>query len=70
MLCGHIHRPGRVAWGGTVGSTAPCVAGDLRKGPSLVAANGQPVNGSPVYEVHSVTSEGPIESTLRVVAEG
>ena len=67
VLCGHVHRPGQVSWGGTIASTTPCVAGDLRKGPDLQGADGQPVDGSPVYEIHTVRPDGRIESTLQVV---
>lgn len=67
VLCGHVHRPVQAAWGGTIGSTAPCVAGDLRKGPGLRGTDGQPVNGSPVYELHTVDPHGHLESAVQVV---
>jgi 3',5'-cyclic AMP phosphodiesterase CpdA len=67
VLCGHVHRSAQVAWGGTIGSTTPCVAGDLRKGPGLEGGDGQPVNGCAVYEIHTLLPEGRLESTLRVL---
>jgi 3',5'-cyclic AMP phosphodiesterase CpdA len=67
VLCGHVHRPRQVAWGGTIGSTTPCVAGDLRKGPDLEGTDGRPVNGTPVYETHTVHPQGMLESALQVV---
>ena len=62
-----VHRPGQVSWGGTVGSTTPCVAGDLRKGPGLQDTDGQPVNGAAVYEIHTMHPQGRLDSALRVV---
>lgn len=67
VLCGHVHRPGTVAWGGTVGSTAPCVAGDLRKGPLLRSPDGAPVHEAPVYELHTVDAKGRLASAMQVV---
>lgn len=69
LLCGHVHRPAEVAWGGTIGSTLPCVAGDLRKGPGLESEDGRPVDDSPVYAIHTVRSDGAFESTLRILRD-
>jgi 3',5'-cyclic AMP phosphodiesterase CpdA len=67
VLCGHVHRPRQVPWGGTIGSTSPCVAGDLRKGPMLEGLDGRPVDGSPVYDAHTVHASGRIDTALQIV---
>lgn len=70
VLCGHVHRPVRTPWGGTIGSTMPSVAADLRKGPALEAADGLPVGDSPVYAIHTIGHGGRLESALQVVRTG
>ena len=69
VICGHIHRPGQVPWGGTVGRSTACVAGDLRKGPALRGQDGAEVDGAPVYALHAVGAGGRIETTLQVVPD-
>ena len=69
VICGHYHRPGQVAWGGTVGSVTACVAGDLRKGPPLRGPDAREVNGAPVYEIHTVEKNGRSDSILRVIGD-
>ena len=68
VLCGHVHRPHETAWGGTIGSTMPSVAGDLRKGPGLRGRDGQLVNGCAVYAIHTFGEQGDCHSELAVVA--
>jgi Icc protein len=61
LLCGHVHRWHREPWGGTVATTMPSVAVDLRKGvdPAFEEA--------PLYLLHVVSSDGGLVSETRVV---
>lgn len=61
LLCGHVHCWHREPWGGTVATTMPSVAVDLRKG---VDAS---LGSSPLYLLHVVASEGGVVSQTRVV---
>jgi 3',5'-cyclic AMP phosphodiesterase CpdA len=61
LLCGHVHCWHREQWGGTVATTMPSVAVDLRKG--VDAALGT----SPLYLLHAVSSDGGVVSQTRVV---
>jgi Icc protein len=62
LLCGHVHCLHREPWGGTVATTMPSVAVDLRKGvdPAFEAA--------PLYILHVVSSDGSLVSQTRVVS--
>ena len=60
LLCGHVHCWHREPWGGTVATTMPSVAVDLRKG--VDAALGM----APLYLLHLVSSEGLVSQTRLV----
>jgi 3',5'-cyclic AMP phosphodiesterase CpdA len=60
ILCGHVHRWHRESWAGTLATTMPSVAVDLRKG---VAAE---IGAAPVYMLHSVSPDGSIVSRMCV----
>jgi len=62
LLCGHVHCWHREQWGGTVATTMPSVAVDLRKGVDAV------FGASPLYLLHVVSSERGVVSRTRVVA--
>ena len=61
LLCGHVHCWHREQWGGTVATTMPSVAVDLRKG--VDAALGV----APLYLLHVISSDGGVVSQTRVV---
>jgi 3',5'-cyclic AMP phosphodiesterase CpdA len=63
LLCGHVHWLHNESWGGTVATTMPSVAVDLRKG--VAPAFGT----APLYLLHSVTNDGGIVSQTRVVPD-
>lgn len=62
LLCGHVHCAHRTPWGGTVATTMPSVAVDLRKevDPAL--------DGMPVYFLHVAADDGSLESRMQVAA--
>jgi 3',5'-cyclic AMP phosphodiesterase CpdA len=62
LLCGHVHCAHRTPWGGTVATTMPSVAVDLRKevDPAF--------DGMPVYLLHRAAADGRVESRMRVAA--
>lgn len=61
LLCGHVHCLHRTRWGGTVATTMPSVAVDLRMDidPAVGAA--------PMYYLHVASSDGELVSHTRVV---
>jgi 3',5'-cyclic AMP phosphodiesterase CpdA len=61
LLCGHVHRLHREHWGGTVATTMPSVAVDLRKGVDDAIA------AAPLYLLHIASSDGRLVSHTRVV---
>jgi 3',5'-cyclic-AMP phosphodiesterase len=61
LLCGHVHCWHREPWGGTVATTMPSVAVDLRKG--VDSAFG----AAPLYLLHVVSNDGGVVSQTRVV---
>ena len=61
LLCGHVHCFHREPWGGTVATTMPSVAVDLRKG--VDAAFG----AAPLYLLHVVSGDSGLISEPRVV---
>jgi Icc protein len=63
MLCGHVHCWHREPWGGTVATTMPSVAVDLRKG--VDAALGP----EPVYLLHYAAAEGALVTRPRIVPD-
>ena len=60
LLCGHIHRAHRAQWGGTVATTIPSVAVDLRKGDDAAIAV------APSYLLHAASSDGAVVSHTQV----
>ncbi len=64
LLCGHVHCHHRQVWGGTVATTMPSVAVDLRKG---VDAS---IGATPLYLLHAVSGDGDLVTHTRVVASG
>ena len=63
LLCGHVHCWHREAWGGTVATTMPSVAVDLRKG--IDAALGS----EPVYLLHYSAADGALVTRPRIVPD-
>ena len=61
LLCGHVHRLHRVPWGGTVATTMPSVAVDLRKGADAGTQE------APSYLLHVVSIDGGMVSHTRVM---
>ena len=61
LLCGHVHRLHREPWGGTLATTMPSVAVDLRKGVDAA------FEAAPLYLLHVVASDGALVSQTRVV---
>ena len=61
LLCGHVHRLHREPWGGTVATTMPSVAVDLRKGVD------EAIEAAPLYVLHVATSDCRLISHTRVV---
>lgn len=61
VLCGHVHCLYGTPWAGTVATTMPSVAVDLRKGidPALGAA--------PLYLLHAISDDGRVESRATLV---
>ena len=63
LLCGHAHCLHREQWGGTVATTMPSVAVDLRKG--VDASIGE----APLYLLHVASGDGDLVSRTRVVSD-
>jgi len=63
LLCGHVHCPVEVPWAGTVATTMPSVAIDVRKGVAALSAD-----HAPIYSLHAMTAAG-LASDLRIVAD-
>ena len=63
LLCGHVHCLHRQVWAGTVATTMPSVAGDLRKG--LDEAIGE----TPMYVVHEASTAGKVVTAPKAVNE-
>ncbi len=61
LLCGHVHCLHRETWGGTVATTMPSVAVDLRKGEHVAP------EAAPVYLLHVASSDNGVVSHTRVV---
>jgi 3',5'-cyclic AMP phosphodiesterase CpdA len=62
LLCGHVHCLHRTAWGGTVATTMPSVAVDLRKAVDEV------IEAAPLYLLHVASRERGLVSHTRVVS--
>lgn len=61
LLCGHVHCAHRTPWGGTVATTMPSVAIDLRKEPDAALSD------VPLYVLHVASDDGRLESRVRVI---
>jgi Icc protein len=62
VLCGHVHCLHRAEWGGTVASTMPSVAVDVRKGVE------DAVGAAPIYLLHRYDADAAgLVSETRVV---
>lgn len=61
LLCGHVHRLYREPWAGTLATTMPSVAVDLRK--EVDAA----IEAAPLYLLHVASNDGELISQIRVV---
>ncbi len=61
LLCGHVHCLHREPWGGTVATTMPSVAVDLRKGVDAA------IEAAPLYLLHVASDDGGLVSHTRVV---
>ncbi len=63
LLCGHVHCPVEVPWAGTVATTMPSVAPDVRQGVEALAGD-----HAPMYHLHAMTDAGLV-SDLRIVTD-
>jgi 3',5'-cyclic AMP phosphodiesterase CpdA len=61
LLCGHVHWFHRESWGGTIATTMPSVAVDLRKGVDPAFED------APLYVLHSFSRARGLVSQARVV---
>ncbi len=61
LLCGHVHRLHREPWGGTLATTMPSVAVDLRKGVGIET------DTAPLYLLHVASNDDGLVSHTRVV---
>ncbi len=61
LLCGHVHRLHHEKWGGTVATTMPSVAVDLRKDVDAL------IEAAPIYLLHVASGAGALVSHTRVV---
>ena len=61
LLCGHVHRLHHEPWAGTVATTMPSVAVDLRK--DVDAA----IKAAPLYLLHVASRDGGLISHTRIV---
>ena len=61
LLCGHVHCFHRETWGGTVATTMPSVAVDLRKGVDSA------IGAQPLYVLHATTADMNLVTQTRVV---
>ena len=62
LLCGHVHRLHHEPWGGTIATTMPSVAVDLRKGRDLER------EPNPAYLLHTISPSGDFVTHTRIVA--
>ena len=61
LLCGHVHCFHRETWGGTVATTMPSVAVDLRKGVDSA------IGARPLYCLHATTADMDLVTQTRIV---
>ena len=64
LICGHVHCPTERRWAGTVATTMPSVAVDVRKSVDESVARERPI-----YLLHRLTDDSGLVSQLRTVAE-
>ena len=62
LTCGHVHCPTERPWAGTVATTMPSVAVDVRKGIDETTAREQPI-----YLLHRLSGKGDLVSQTRMV---
>ncbi len=61
LLCGHVHCFHRQSWGGTVATSMPSVAVDLRKGVHCG------IGSRPLYCLHATTDDMNVTTATRIV---
>lgn len=59
LLCGHVHRLHRAPWGGTLATTMPSVAMDLRMKDDSLSES------APLYLLHVVSDDGDVTTHAR-----
>ena len=64
LTCGHVHCPVERPWAGTVATTMPSVAVDLRKGVYESQARQQPI-----YLLHRLSDDAGLVSEARIAAD-
>lgn len=62
LLCGHLHHPVHEDWAGTLATTMPSIALDVRKGIGTAA-----VKDVPMYHVHEMSAQNGLVSHTRIV---
>jgi 3',5'-cyclic AMP phosphodiesterase CpdA len=62
LLCGHLHHPVHEHWGGTLATTMPSIALDVRKG-----VDAGPVKDATMYQVHVMSGQTGLISHTRIV---
>jgi len=62
LLCGHVHCLHREPWGGTLATTMPSVAVDLRKDVD------EAIGDTPLYFLHVASNDGKLTSHMQVVS--
>ena len=62
LLCGHVHCPTNRSWAGTIATTMPSIAVDVRKGVDEAAVMSQPL-----YLLHRWSEDEGLVSHTRVV---
>ena len=60
LLCGHVHRLHHESWGGTMATTMPSIAVDLRKGAELGWG------ADPAYLLHVISGSGRLVTQHRI----
>lgn len=61
VLCGHVHCLHREKWGGTIATTMPSVAVDVRKGID------EAIGAAPLYLLHTFSHDEGLVSHSRVI---
>jgi len=61
LLCGHVHCLRHEPWAGTIATTMPSIAVDLRKGRDLEREL------DPAYLLHAISDDGPLVTHNRIV---